>query len=81
MVVTPSRVARRRVRYGRLNAVQQLGATLGIAVLGSVFLHTLTTNPPQAARQPPTPRSSMPSGSPWRSSKRAPSVLSAWSAG
>jgi MFS family permease len=34
---------------GLLNAVQQLGATLGIAVLGSVFLHTLTTNPPQAA--------------------------------
>lgn len=28
------------VAAGLLNAVQQLGATLGVAVLGSVYLHT-----------------------------------------
>lgn len=34
---------------GLLNAVQQLGATLGVAVLGAVFLHDLGHSGPAAA--------------------------------
>ena len=34
---------------GLLNAVQQLGATLGVAVLGAVFLHDLGRSGPAAA--------------------------------
>ncbi len=36
---------------GLLNAVQQLGGTLGIALLGTIFFRTLTTATPAHAAQ------------------------------